>query len=147
MIAGQELQTLILELASRMSQIEQTHAKAHSPPLAPAEMTALRFIVKNAPVRMSDLARNVSLPQSSATNLADKLHARALVRRERPEANRRVVTLTPTAPARRLIAKIETEQIAVCDELVAELAPPQAELLRQILGQLSGNHATSKNGS
>lgn len=137
MIAGRELQSLILELASRMAQIEQSHANRYRPPLAPNEMTAIRFLVRNAPVQMSDLARGVGLPQSSATNLADKLCRRALADRVRPEANRRVVVLSATEMACALVADIEAEQVALCDELVAGVAPGEAELLRRFLGKLT----------
>ncbi|MEM9473431.1 MAG: MarR family winged helix-turn-helix transcriptional regulator [Pseudomonadota bacterium] len=137
MIAGQELQNLILELSGRMTQIEQDHASRFSPPLAPAEITAVRFIVRNSPVQMSELARGVGLAQSSATNLADKLCRRALAQRQRPEANRRVVMLMATDKACALIAAVEEDQVALCDELVAGLAADEADLLRRFLGRLT----------
>ncbi len=144
MIGGQDLQTLIVELSQRMAQIETRYADAQEPPFAPAEMTMLRSVVREGAVRMSDLAASVKLPQSSATNVADRLCARDLVERKRPETNRRTVLLSATRKARRLMKKIEAEQLALCDELVAGLASEQAELLQNLLGQLTESRATSE---
>ena len=140
-ISGDELQALILKLSDRMARVEQAYARTILPALAPAEMAALRYIVRNSPVRMSDLAQNVGLPQSSATNLADKLVSRALIERERPETNRRVVMLSATRTAHRLIKDIEAEQVALCDELVAGLEPGEAGVIRGLLNQLSDSRA------
>lgn len=143
MIDPRELQNLIVELSGRMERIERFHAGRHSPPLSPAEMTGMRLIVRNAPVQMNAFAKGAGVPQSSATNLADKLCRRGLAARHRSESNRRVVTLTPTEAGRALIADIELEQVALCDELVAGVAPDEAGLLRQLLNRLTKNHKTN----
>lgn len=146
MVAGQDLQALILRLAGSMAKIETEAAAQFSPPLAASELTALRFIAQQTQVRMRDLAQNVGVPQSTATNLADKLIARGLVARARPETNRRVVTLSLTDASMRLISEIEGKQVALCDELVAGLGPAHADVLRQILGRVSTGPSPSQKG-
>lgn len=137
MILGRDLQTLIVEMRERMTTIERSYLARFSPALSPSELSALRFLVRKGSPHMGDLAAGIGIPQSSATNLVDKLCRRGLVTRTRPATNRRVVTLQAQKKAMALISEIEAEQIALCDELVAGIAGENADLIRQLLEQLA----------
>lgn len=69
-----------------------------------AQLWALWEVAETQDLRVSDLARRLSIHQSTASNLLDKLTNQGLVRRERSGPDQRVVYLRLTEKGRELIS-------------------------------------------
>ena len=63
-----------------------------------SEIAVLDTVGAEGPMTMGEIAGRVRMPLSTATRVVDRLVARELVQRERPEDNRRVVRVA-LAPA------------------------------------------------
>lgn len=72
--------------------------------LSGAQLWALREIAEKPGLRVSELAKAMSVHQSTASNLLDRLTKRNLVRRERNSLDQRVVHLFLTAEGVRTVA-------------------------------------------
>ncbi len=83
------------------------------------------------PMTMGELARRLRLPLSSGTRVVDGLVARDVVRRERPEDNRRVVRVTLTARGRALYRAALAARVATARVMLRILsADERRDLLR-----------------
>ncbi len=73
--------------------------------LSGAQLWALSEIDKCEGLRVSELARAMSVHLSTASNLLDKLEARNLIRRERSDSDQRVVQVSLTAEGRKTFVR------------------------------------------
>ena len=87
------------------SALRQLDKSLASLELTTAMYGVLEMLSKNAALSQGFLARHVGLTNSSMVPLADKLHARGLIERARPEHDRRTVYLTLTSEGRRCWTK------------------------------------------
>lgn len=71
-------------------------------PLSRQEIGVVDTLGAEGPMTMGELARRLRLPLSTGTRVVDGLAARDVIRRERPEENRRVVRVALTAKGRAL---------------------------------------------
>ncbi|MFG1603191.1 MarR family winged helix-turn-helix transcriptional regulator [Actinoplanes sp. NPDC049265] len=69
--------------------------------LTPAQATLL-CAVKDGPQRMGDLAASLGITKNALSQLVDRTEQRGLVRRESPEADRRVIALFVTGTGKGL---------------------------------------------
>lgn len=72
--------------------------------LSGAQLWALREVAEKPGLRVSDLAKAMSVHQSTASNLLDKLSNRKLIRRERNDADQRIVRLHLTEEGLKIVA-------------------------------------------
>lgn len=71
--------------------------------LSGAQLWVLREVAGQPGLRVSDLAMAMSVHLSTASNLLDKLTKRALIRRERNDADQRIVRLFLTDEGARMV--------------------------------------------
>lgn len=71
------------------------------------ELVALMLAEKYQTTTMSNLAQGMSVPMSTATGIVDRLVKKGLLKRDRSEEDRRVVTVTLTADGRDLIESLK----------------------------------------
>lgn len=69
------------------------------------QLVCLYAIVKNGPLTLSDLGKQVSLSMSTANGIVDRLEQKKLVRRERKHQDRRKVLITATEEGKDLSAR------------------------------------------
>ena len=70
------------------------------------QMVALDYVSRKSKVKMTDLARVLSIKMSSATVLVDRLIREKFLERSRDEADRRLVWVSATPRGRKLVAGI-----------------------------------------
>lgn len=88
-----------------------------------AQVWALAVMAARPGLRVGDLAEWLSIHQSTASNLVDKLIRRGFARRRRDGADRRVVRLELTAKGRRLIGRAPRPLEGVLPEALTRLPP------------------------
>ncbi|MGH8226283.1 MAG: MarR family winged helix-turn-helix transcriptional regulator [Steroidobacteraceae bacterium] len=70
-----------------------------------SQLWALSEIAREDDMSMNDLARRMALHQATASNLANALVKKSLIRRVRDESDRRFVHLHVTAEGRRILSQ------------------------------------------
>lgn len=103
-----------------------------------SQLWALATIVENPGIRVTDLARALSIHQSTASNLVEQLVRLDLAVRERDELDQRVVRLSATARAGSLIAKAPQPLVGVLPDALSRLATADLERLHASLVGLLG---------
>ncbi|MGY1785313.1 MarR family winged helix-turn-helix transcriptional regulator [Geodermatophilus sp. SYSU D00698] len=99
--------------------------------LSPHQARALRVVVLQEGVRLSDLAEALHIAPRSATEVADALQERGLLERTPDPTDRRAVLLRATADGRRVQGEVDAARRADTRELFARLsAAERAELAR-----------------
>ncbi|MGY1733870.1 MarR family winged helix-turn-helix transcriptional regulator [Geodermatophilus sp. SYSU D01045] len=99
--------------------------------LSPHQARALRVVVLQEGVRLSDLAEALHIAPRSATEVADALQERGLLERTPDPTDRRAVLLRGTAEGRRVQAEVDAARRADTRELFARLSTAErAELAR-----------------
>jgi DNA-binding MarR family transcriptional regulator len=90
--------------------------------LLPSDFSALELCA-SAPAKASDVARATGVTAAGATDIIDRLEARALVRREADPEDRRVVRIRATPAGRRLFHEAQStreETLRVLDRTMTE---------------------------
>jgi MarR family transcriptional regulator, organic hydroperoxide resistance regulator len=98
-----------------------------------AQLLAMWELGERPGMRVSELASALSIHQSTASNMLDKLEGRSLIRRERSEHDQRVVKLFLTESGREVVAKAPQPARGV---LVAALDGMPTESLCELEKQL-----------
>ena len=102
-----------------------------------SDQTALARIGTSPGAIMRDVAQELDSALSTATTVVDRLVKRDLVRRERDEANRRVVRLGLTDEGRRLVDRLSKEQRASSAAVLATLEPQERKLYLNLLEKIA----------
>jgi DNA-binding MarR family transcriptional regulator len=89
--------------------------------LSLGQYTGLRYIAANEPVRISALARCVTISRPTATAFVDRMERKGWVLRIRSEEDRRVIGLRLTPKASRLLWTLETEHAEFLARALARL--------------------------
>lgn len=108
--AGDELPRELMRAMDGMflRMLKQTNVQEMSKMnTSPHESRALGTLLREGPLLMTELAKSMEIPLSSATNLVNRLVEKGHVARERSEDDRRIVRVTVTTSGRRLMAKLE----------------------------------------
>jgi DNA-binding MarR family transcriptional regulator len=108
-----------------------------------AQLWALWELHREPGLRVSDLSRVLSVHQSTASNMLDKLEEKGLIRRERGGTDQRVVRLYVTAAGEAVLQKApDHAQGAIMGALVKMPDPVIAELtdgLSQLISEMGMN--------
>ncbi|MFS0727437.1 MarR family winged helix-turn-helix transcriptional regulator [Paenibacillus sp. 1P07SE] len=93
----------------------------------------LIILSESGPLKASALAEMLFVTSGAVTGLADQLIELDLIRRERPESDRRVVMLDITPAGQQLVEAIHDKRIGIMERLVIDLEEPEIiELTRLI---------------
>lgn len=99
--------------------------------ITPGQARGLRTVCEQGPLRLSRLADALGIVPRSATQVADALEQRGLIRRDADPADRRATVLVVTPEGRRLHELIAAARIAEFDDYLAALpADARADLDR-----------------
>ena len=91
------------------------------------QMVALDYASTHPTVKMTELAKVLSVKMSSATVLVDRLIEQGLLSRARDESDRRVVRVSITAKGKKIINKIMTEKRHSIEEIFRPLSFKERE--------------------
>jgi DNA-binding MarR family transcriptional regulator len=103
-----------------------------------SQLWALGTVCANPGIRVSDLARTLSVHQSTASNLVEQMVRLGLIVRERDEDDQRVVRLNATARGATLIARAPQPLTGVLPDALSHLASEDLENLHRALDRLLG---------
>jgi len=101
-----------------------------------SQLWALGTISANPGIRVSDLARTLSIHQSTASNLVEQMVRLGLILRERDDEDQRVVRLRATARGAVLIERAPQPLTGVLPDALSNLAPADLQALRSSLARL-----------
>jgi DNA-binding MarR family transcriptional regulator len=104
--------------------------------LSGAQLWVLREVAGHPGLRVSDLAKAMSVHLSTASNLLDKLAKRNLIRRERNDRDQRIVHLFLTEEGMRIIASAPQPARGVLPEALNRLSDEVLDNLNRSLAQV-----------
>jgi DNA-binding MarR family transcriptional regulator len=83
------------------------------------------------------IAQSLGAPISTISSALDRLEKRGLVVRQRRPGDRRVVHIELTSAGHRLVAKIRSQQVEVCRDMLARLSAHDREDLIRLVARLA----------
>jgi len=104
---------------------------------SPHESRALGTLLRQGPLLMSELAKTMEIPLSSATNLVNRLVEKGHVARERSDDDRRIVRVTVSASGRRLMAKLDQFRLEASRHALTRLDTTEQRTLIALLRKTS----------
>ena len=107
--------------------------------LGGAQLWALTQIAAHPGIRVGDLARQLAIHFSTASNLVSRLEEIGLVRRARVGRDQRVVQLAVTPRGRRTLGTAPRPLVGVLQRALLELPPARLEALQRELAALLGH--------
>lgn len=109
--------------------------------ITPGRARALRLVVEQGPVRLSELALQLRIAPRSATEVVEALVEAGLVGRITDPADRRATLVEATALGRRTATEVGVVRDRASAEFLAPLTPTDRETLARILGRLDEEEA------
>ena len=116
--------------------VEYSRAAERTTELTGPQLWALKILAVDAPMRVSQLARQMYLRPATMVGILDRLEAKRLVTRSRSLADRRAVDLELTVLGKELVAKApEVAQVMLIKGLDA-LPDPQFSQVQEGMQQM-----------
>jgi DNA-binding MarR family transcriptional regulator len=103
-----------------------------------SDFYALVRVVAAEGLTGAEIRRILGVSSSSVTELADRLESAGMVARTRPQSDRRLVVLQPTARGRRAVARALRPALAAIAAAVDELAEEELAVVGRFLQDLDG---------
>jgi DNA-binding MarR family transcriptional regulator len=104
---------------------------------SPHESRAVGILSREGPLLMSELAKSMEIPLSSATNLVNRLVEKGHVARERSEDDRRIVRVTLTSSGKRLMQKLDHFRLEASRHALSRLNAGEQRSLIELLRKTS----------
>jgi DNA-binding MarR family transcriptional regulator len=113
------------------------------PPTATSDLEVSRqesraiMVLGKGSTMMSDLARDLNLALSTATNLIDKLVAKGLVERTRVDEDRRIVQVGLSEKGRLVFTSFLECQLAMGRSMLEALSPGEREIFLELMAKMT----------
>lgn len=101
--------------------------------LSVAEFTAMSVLLRRPSLSNAQIARRSLITPQSTIQVIAELERRGLLVRDADPAHRRILLAALTAEGKRLVLKAESSVAILEETLLAEVAEPDRELVRQCL--------------
>ena len=101
-----------------------------------SDFYALVRVVAAEGLTGAEIRRILGVSSSSVTELADRLESAGMIARTRPQSDRRLVVLQPTARGRRAVARALRPALAAIAAAVDELAEEELAVVGRFLQEL-----------
>ena len=102
------------------------------------EKSLLRFLRDHDSAVMSDLSAHLRLALSSTTGIVDRLVERKVVKRVRPEEDRRTVRVMLTNRGRRALEGLAADRVRLGRAMLDRLEPQRRETLLDLFRRMAG---------
>ena len=99
------------------------------------QLTVVKILETLDPLSLSSLSDRIKARNSTVTGIIDRMERDGLVRRERSEADRRIVLIRLTRKGRKLAETIEVEPLALFRQALEDLPDKDLKELFRILMQ------------
>ena len=113
-----------------------SHEVEHKAGIGGAQLWALAEISGRPRITVTELAKAMSIHQSTASNLLDKLVSQNYVARDRSDEDRRVVLLTLTPHGEEILHKAPLPYRGVLSDALLKMSETDLEALQQSLETL-----------
>ena len=107
--------------------------------LPAAEAKALIWIGRKGRCLMSEFARGLDLPVSTATNIANRLSEKELLTRTRSDEDRRIVQIELSSSGKKLHETLYNQRIALSRRMLAGLTVTEQQTLTKLLQKAAGS--------
>lgn len=104
--------------------------------LTPTRISVLLSVVREGPIRLSDLADTEGINPTQLSRAVAHLLEAGLIERSSDEGDRRAAWVKPTAAGKRLTERIRRERTDALNVALAELAPEHRRLIDEALPAL-----------
>ena len=95
--------------------------------LSPASLHALHLLAHGEPPRISVLARELGLDESTVTRLVDRLESLGLAERRHGDVDRRSIVVTLTSEGRGAVESMREQRRIFLGEVLSALEPEERE--------------------
>jgi DNA-binding MarR family transcriptional regulator len=113
--------------------VPNSHKAVQKLQMGPQDVRALVWLGRRENCLMTDFAKGVGIPLSTATHLANRLVEKRVMLRERSERDRRVVVIGLSALGRKLDAHFFQLKLSQSQTLLARLQPGEQQQLVTLL--------------
>lgn len=113
---------------------EQLHSASGGDGISGSQAWALAEIARSPGLIVSELGRAMALHPSTASNMLDKMQARGLIRRERIDADHRLVRLFVTDAGERLLAQLPGPVTGRLPDALSRLSADELDAVNAALG-------------
>jgi DNA-binding MarR family transcriptional regulator len=137
------LERQLRELIAHFDALSQRLMMNRPPPpgcdveCSPQEMRALGVLGRKGTVIMSDLAGMLSVPLSTTTHTIDKLVAKNLVDRTRPDGDRRVVQVGLSEKGKELHQSFLDFRLDMSRSMLDSLSPGEREIFLELMAKMT----------
>jgi DNA-binding MarR family transcriptional regulator len=141
-LAGTAVDTQLRELINHFD-ILYKRLVSKRPPTATSELEVSRqesraiMVLGKGSTMMSDLARDLNLALSTATNLIDKLVGKGLVERTRVDADRRIVQVGLSDKGRLVFNSYLECQLEIGRSMLEPLSPGEREIFLELMAKIT----------
>jgi DNA-binding MarR family transcriptional regulator len=101
------------------------------------QLVVIKLLEQVGAMSLSELSEATRSGNSTVTGIALRMEREGLVRRERPDHDRRVVRLTLTAKGRRVAQEVPVEPIGIYRRALATLSADEAKGLLAVMEKLT----------
>jgi DNA-binding MarR family transcriptional regulator len=133
-IAGESLAEAFRSVARRLRQASAESLARWD--VTPSQFRALRILLRDGPMRPSELAEHLRIVPRSTTEVVDSLQDKGLIERTRDPHDRRATLVALTQRGMRLGASIDAARGNDTERVFDRLSPADREHLARILRQL-----------
>ena len=100
------------------------------------QLTVIKILEQLGDLSLSSLSSRIKAQNSTVTGIIDRMEREGLVKRERSEADRRIVLIRLSDKGRKLAASIEVEPMEIFRAALGSLPREDIEDLFRILGSV-----------
>jgi DNA-binding MarR family transcriptional regulator len=123
---------------ARLSRRLRVTAAGSAAGLTPTRISVLLTLVRNGPVRLSELARSESLNPTMLSRVIADLVEAGLVARSSDDGDRRAAWVEVTEAGRRLAEQMRSERTDALNQALDGLSPEEQRLIERALPALEG---------
>lgn len=121
----------------------QSHMEQHlAPTLTTAQFTVLELLVEQGSLKPSDLLPFLTTTPAAVTMLLDRMERSELIRRERDEADRRIVWIYITESGIEEVQRGTEIRRAYLNEILDHLSTHNQQLLIYLMGKITSKKET-----
>ncbi len=118
--------------------VPNSHTSAQDLGMGPQDVRALIWLGRRERCLMTDFAKGVGVPLSTATHLANRLVEKGVMLRERSEQDRRVVSIGLAELGRELDSHFFLLRLARSETLLSKLEPAEQKQLVALMQKAVG---------
>jgi DNA-binding MarR family transcriptional regulator len=137
-VETQEGKRKILEVLGKIGRLARAHACKLSQDygLTPTQLMILKLIWENEKITLTDIAKEMSMSNSTASGVVDRMERPGLLERERSSEDRRVVYFRLTEKTKQYAEKLEKNKNSFYSAVLTGMSDQDEKEIRTALEKL-----------